>query len=287
MAVNVNTNELPEKGKGADRKPETKFIKAGNRLARLVSYVELGKHFQMFQGKKAVYEQGKNAGRQKPPVLHCALTFEFPAEEYTGDYPLTISTSRRMQNGEFFDAVVVPPSLEDGTMSRAYAMRTRFMKYLTALQAATGLQYTNFADFARDQVGVMINVTNKKGAADEKTGVAPVYANMKPDGIVAARFEHPVSGEIEELEVPPAKGDHYCPAFEWDSPTKESWSMLPPWHKDAIKAAVDFAGSPIDMLLQANPELDKINEPDEDQDQTPNTPAEPPRDPAEQEDIPV
>ena len=287
MAVNVDTNTLPEKGKSADRKPETKFIKAGNRLARLVSYVELGKHFQMFQGKKSVYEQGKNAGRQKPAVLHCALTFEFPAEEYTGDYPLTISTSRRMDNGEFFDAVVVPPSLEDGTMSRAYAMRTRFMKYLTALQAATGLQYTNFADFAREQVGVMINVTNKKGKVNEETGVAPVYANMKPDGIVAARFEHPVSGKIEELEVPAAIGDHYCPAFEWDAPTPEAWKMLPPWHKAAIKAAVDFEGSATDLMLQADPTLDEITKPDEDQDQTPNKPAEPPADTTKQEDIPV
>lgn len=99
MAVNVDANNLPEKGEGKASNPETKFIKAGNRLARLVSYVELGKHMQMFKGKPAVYETGKNAGRQKPAVLHCALTFEFPTEEYTGDYPLTISTSRRMKNG--------------------------------------------------------------------------------------------------------------------------------------------------------------------------------------------
>ena len=138
MAVNVNANELPEGGEGKAKNPETKFIKAGNQVARVVQYAELGKHYQMFKGKKSVYEQGKNAGRQKPPVLHVALTFEFPTCEYTGDYPLTISTSRRMDSGEFFDAVTVPPSLEDGTMSKAYAMRTRFMKYLTALQAATG-----------------------------------------------------------------------------------------------------------------------------------------------------
>ncbi len=285
MAVNANINDLPEGGKGGDRTPETKFIKAGNRLARLVEYVELGKHYQMFKGKKAVYEQGKNAGRQKPPVMHVALRFEFPGEEYTGDYPLSISTSRRMDNGEFFDAVVVPPSLEDGTMSKAYAMRTRFMKYLTALQNATGLNYTNFADFAREQVGVMINVTNKLGAAKDD-GTQPTYANMKPEGIVPPRFEHPTKGTVEELEVPAAIGEYGAP-FEWDAPTKEAWSALPPWHKACIKEAVDFGGSPIDLLLQANPELDKILKDDDDTDQTPNKPAEPPRDPVEQEDIPV
>lgn len=287
MAVNVNADTLPEKGESKDRKPETKFIKKGNRLARVVSYVELGMHHQMFKGKRAVYEQGKNAGRQKPAVLHIALQFEFPAEEYTGEYPLCLSTSRRMDNGEFFDALTVPASLADGTMSKAYAMRTRFMKYLTALQAATGKNYTSLAEFAKEQAGVMVNVTNKPGKMNEETGVQPTYANMKPDGIVAPRFEHPVTGDIEELPVPEAKGDHYCPVFDWDEPTEESWKQLPPWHKDTIKAAVNFAGSPIDMLLQSNPELDKVTEPDADQDQTPNTPPEPPVDPSTNGDLPV
>ena len=287
MAINVDANTLSEGGDNKDRKKETKFVTAGNQLARLVSYVELGKHLQMFKGKPSVYESGKNAGRQKPAVLHCALTFEFPTEEYTGDYPLTISTTRRMQNGEFFDAVVVPPSLEDGTMSKAYAMRTRFMKYLTALQAATGKNYTNFADFAKEQVGVMINVTNKLGKLNEETGEQPTYANIKPDGVVSPSFQHPVTKEIQTLDVPPAIGDHYCPAYEWDAPTPEAWKLLPPWHKDTIKKALNFEGSPTDMMLQADPELDKVTEPDADQDQKVNTPPEPPRSSSKQEDIPV
>jgi len=285
MAVNVDVNNLPEKGK-SDRKPETKFIEAGNQLARFVSYVELGKHYQIFKGARAVYENGKNAGREKPPVLHVALQFEFPTCEYTGDYPLTIQTTRRMDNGEFFDAVVVPQALADGTLGKSYSLRTRFVKYLTALQAATGLNYTNFADFAKAQVPVMINVTNKLGKMNEETGVQPTFANMKPDGIVAPRFVHPVTKEVDELEVPPAIGS-YCAAFEWDTPTAEAWKQLPPWHKEAIKKAVDFEGSPTDLMLKADPTIDEVNKPDEDQDQTPNTPAEPPADPQKQEDIPV
>ena len=284
MAVNVNQNELDNDTK-KDRKPETMFIKAGNRVARLVQYVELGKHYQMFKGKKSVYEQGKNAGRQKPPVLHVALTFEFPAEKYTGDYPLCISTSRRMDTGEFFDAVTVPESLADGSMSLAYAMRTRFMKYLTAMQTATGLNYTNFADFAKEQAPVMVKVTNKLGATKED-GTQPTYANMKPDGICKPCFEHPTSGEVIDVEVPPAIGEYPIP-FEWDAPTAEAWKGLQPWYKKAIKESVDFDGSPVDMLLQSDPELDKVNEPDEDQDQTPNTPPEPEVDKTKQSDIPV
>jgi hypothetical protein len=285
MAVNVNADNLPEEGEGRSKNPETKFIKAGNRVARVVQYVEMGKHHQMFKGKKAVYEQGKNAGRQKPPVLHVALTFEFPAEEYTGDYPLTISTSRRMDNGEFFDAVTVPESLADGSMSKAYAMRTRFMKYLTNIQAATGLNYTNFADFAKAQAPIMVKVTNKLGAKKED-GSQPTYANMKPDGITKPAFEHPTTGEVIEVEVPEAKGEYPIP-FEWDAPTEESWKGLQPWYKKAIKEAVDFAGSPIDMLLQANPELDAVQEPSKDQDQSDPRPPEPEKNVQKQEDIPV
>lgn len=285
MAVNVNANDLPEGGEKKDRKPETKFIEAGNQVARFVQYVELGKHYQMFQGKKAVYEQGKNAGRQKPPVLHVALTFEFPTCEYTGDYPLCISTTRRMDSGEFFDAVTVPESLADGSMSKNYAMRTRFMKYLTAMQVATGKNFTNFADFAKAKVGLMVNVTNKLGKKAED-GSQPTYANMKPDGIVAPEFKHPVTKKVEPVDVPEAIGEYPAP-FEWDAPTPETYKALQPWYKAAIKAAVDFEGSPVQIMLLANPELDKVLEKDEDQDQTPNKPAEPPKDMKKQEDIPV
>ena len=286
MAVNVNQETLPEKGEGkSDRKPETMFIPAGNQVARLVQYVEMGKHFQMFQGKKACYEQGKNAGRQKPPVLHVALTFEFPGCEYTGDYPLCISTSRRMDSGEFFDAVTVPESLADGTMSKNYAMRTRFMKYLTAMQQATGLGFTNFADFAKAQAPVMINITNKLGKKKDD-GTQPTYANMKPDGIVKPMFQVPGSNKIIDVEVPDAIGTYPIP-FEWDAPTADSWSGLQPWYKAAIKAAVDFEGSAIFELLLSDPELDRALADDDDQDQRPNKPAEPPRDTTKQEDIPV
>ena len=170
-------------------------------------------------------------------------------------------------------------------MSKAYAMRTRFMKYLTAMQAATGRQFTNFADFAKAQSPVMVKITNKLGAKEED-GTQKVYANMKPDGITAPEFQHPVTGEIEHVEVPEAKGKYPVP-FEWDKPTAESWTQLSPWHKDAVKAAVNFAGSPIDMLLQSDPELDKVMEKGEDQDQSDKTPPEPDTNPTKQEDIPV
>jgi hypothetical protein len=256
MAIVIKTEELPEKGKSAN--PETKHIQAGNRPARLVSYVELGKHQPMFKGKPAIYDNGKMKGKQKPAVLHVALTFEFTACEYTGDYPLTISTTRRMDNGDFFDAVTVPDSLIAGTISKSVAMRTKFMKFLTGLQAATGLPYPSIADFAKEQVPLIINVTNKKGAARED-GSIPVYANMKPEGITSPKVEDPMTGEVTDYssKILPVKGE-YCTVFDWDAPTEDAWRALKPWDKDTIKKALNFKGSPIHQLLTANPELDRV-----------------------------
>jgi len=288
MAITVNVEELSEKGNKKDRKKETKHIRAGNRVARLVSYVELGKHNQMFQGKQAVYETGKNRGCKKPAVLHVGLTFEFPAEPYTGDYPLTISTTRRMDTGEFFDAVTVPDDLANGSMSKAFALKTKFMKFLVSLQNATGKTYGSLAEFAKEQPAVLVNVTNRLGAKDED-GHQPVYANMKPDGITAPRFEHPVTGDIQEIPVPAAI-ETYCTVFDWDAPTPEAWESLKPWDQKAIKAALNFGGSPCDLMLTANPDLDKIensgkNAADSVSDGTPEAPPEPP--PHTAEDMPV
>ena len=254
MAVSVVAEQLPEKGQSIN--PETKHIPAGNRLARLVSYVELGVHYQMFQGKKAQYDNGKLAGRDKPPVLHIALTFEVPNEEHTGPDPLTIATSRRVDSGEFYDALTVSEGLANGTMSRANALKTVFMKYLTALQQATGKNYPSLAQFANEQTPLMINVTNRKNKEGDKT-----YANMKPAGICAPQWTGP-DGKTTKYEVPPTKGT-YVPVFDWDAPTAEAWAGLKQYHKDGIKAALNFQGSPIEMLLIQNPELDKVMDADD------------------------
>lgn len=271
MAVSVNTEELSEKGRSAN--PETKFIPAGNRLARLVSYVEFGIHQQRYGGKPATYDTGKNAGKEKPACLHVGLTFEFPTCDFTGDYPLTISTTRRMDNGDFFDAVTIPESLMSSppTISKSMAMRTKFMKYLTALQNASTHNFASIADFAKAQVPLMITVTNKPGKALED-GTVPMYANMKPEGVNSCRVEDPVTGAITDYsEQVPAPLGEYCTVFDWDAPTVEAWKTLKPWDKKTIKLALNFAGSPIDRLLQANPTIDEIEQGTEDH----STPAEP------------
>ena len=284
MAINVDTDKLPEESKAST--PETKYIPAGNQLARLVSYVELGKHFQKFKGQFATYDSGKLKGKNKPPCMHIALTFEFPQCEYTGDYPLTLTTSAMLKNGEFMNALTVPPSLEEGKMSLANALRTRFLKYLKALQAATGLNYTSIADFAKDQVGLMINVTNRNGKGDNSD---KVYANMKPEGIQAPKFTHPGTGKEEIFEVPEALGE-YCTTFEWDAPTAEAWKALKPWDRKIIKDATNFMGSPIHVLLESDPELDQLDKTKDESSDEPEQPADSKDEvtpPGPDEDLPV
>lgn len=254
MAVSVDVNNLKEE---KESNPETKYIPAGPRLARLVSCVELGIHTQMFKGQPAKYETGKNAGRLKPPCLHIGLTFEFPTCDFTGDYPLTLTTSRRMPNGDFFDALTVPPSLVDNTISKSAALRTKFVKYLSALQVATGKNFISLAAFAEAQVPLIINVTNKKVVKD---GKEIIYANMKAESITECAVVDPVTGyKTDYSQKVPAPLGEYCKSFEWDAPTVEAWKALKPWDQKIIKDALNFEDSPICTLLNAHPELAAID----------------------------
>lgn len=249
MAIKIDKDALPEKGSSGNK--ETKVIPAGAQVARFVSYVEMGKHNPTFQGKPAVFESGKRAGQLKEPETVIQLVFEFPTAEYTGDYPLTICTSIPWE-GDFINKLAIPDSLLNGTLSRQFAMKTGFMKYLGAFQAATGMNHPNMDAFIG--VPLLINVTHRQGKADDK-GNIPVYAQMKPEGVNKPEWRHPLSGKVEVLEVPPAKGT-YCPVYDWDAPTPEGWKALMPSIQKVIKSAVNFEGSPTQLMLAGMPEED-------------------------------
>jgi hypothetical protein len=257
MAISVNVNELPENTGGSK---ETKVIKEGNRPARLVGYVELGMHNPTFAGKREVYTTGKNAGKPKSAALYIALTFEFPNEERTGEYPLTLNTSSPAKNKphEFYNSLAVSQALIDGTISKAMALKSNYVKYLSALQTATGKEYTSLKEFAEDSDPLFIKVThNTKRNSD---GNEVVYVNMRPDGVMSCKIEDPISGDVVDYssKVNPKEGEYAI--FDWDAPTKESWEVMKPWHREAIKQANNFPGSPIDLLLNEHPELNKLDE---------------------------
>jgi len=251
MAVKVKKEELTEEGNGGPK--ETMHIPAGQHPAILVSYVEMGKHYKEFKGKKAEYgSDSKKAGQVKPPELFISLCFEFPTAERTGDRPLTIATSVPMKSGGIMSPLTVSDMLASGDLSRNFAMKTNFMKYLTAMQDATGTDYPSIADYVGQ--GFLVTVTNNDSKPD-KDGNVRTFANMKPDGIQGLSFKHPITGAVEELECPDQEGT-YCKILDWDDPNLEEYKKLPEYMQKFINKAEDFPGSPLQGLLKGQPSSD-------------------------------
>lgn len=251
MGFSIN-REAMENDKGGDFTKETKFIPAGINQARLVSYVELGKHIPMFKGKPAVYgNDSKKAGESKPPEFMIQLVFEFPRAEHTGDFPLTIKTSSPYGKGDFINKLSVSDALMSGNISLSYANRSKFMKYLNAMNDALGTSHDSLADF----VGApfLIAITNKPGTKAREDGSLPMYSNMKPDGIGSTKYIDQMDQQEKEAQVPDTVGE-YCPLFFWDEPTIEAWKEVPKYLKTCIKGATDFTGSPVAAMLAGMPE---------------------------------
>ena len=274
MAISINKDELSD----GDFTPESHFVPAGNNPAVCVYYAELGKHQPIFKGKPAVYDTGKRIGQLKDPEMIVHVVFEFPLCDYD-NVPLTIRTSVPLKDGSFINKLPVSDALASGNISLTMAMRSAYMKYLTAMNNAAGFE----AHGIHEHVGskFLVNVTNKTVTKDDKS---VTYANMKPEGITKPEFRHPMTGKIEEVEVPDAIGT-YGPVFAWDDPTEEAWKAMPDFLKKCCKKASNFEGSPLQVLLSGMP--DENSDPisgDETPDNTP--PAGPPAQP-ESDDLPV
>jgi len=277
MAVKVNDSDLQEYD--GDFTKETQIIEAGPHPARLVSYVELGKHYPIYQGKRKVYESGKRKDEEKPEALLIHLVFEFPNCEFD-NVPLTIKTSVPYgDKGDFINELSVSDSLASGNISLSFANRSGFMKYKNAMNAATGANYPGLDSHVGSPF--IITVTNKAGTKADADGNLPVYSNMKPDGIQKTSFRNPGTGKTEEVEVPEIQGE-YCPVFDWDEPAKESWDLVPEYLQKTIKKAVNFPGSPIQLLLLDYPEGN--TDPDTPEENKPPTSD---AAPAQTDDIPV
>ena len=250
MGFKVNREAMENAGSG-DYAKETMFIKAGVQQARLVSYVELGKHAPIFNGKPAIYgKESKKSGQPKPPELMLHLVFEFPRAEFTGDFPLTIKTSIPWNN-EFLNKLSITEAMESGNISMTYANRSKFMKYLNAMNDACGTNYDGLDDFVGE--AFLVSVTNKPGKKADADGNLPMYANMSPDGINSTKYIDQMDQQEKEAKVPETLGE-YCPVFSWDTPTEEAWGALPKYLQTCIKSAVNFPGSPVDAMLAGMPE---------------------------------
>lgn len=246
MAVKVNKDELENEG-GGDFEKETKYIEEGTHAARLVYYAELGKHFPVFKGKRAAYDSGKKTGQLKPAELIIHLVFEFPTVPYDFN-PLTIKTSIPFgDNGEFINKLPVSDALASGKISLSFANRSKYMKYLNAMNKAAGTNHQGLHEHVGN--AFLIAVTNKVGNKADDEGNLPVYANMKPEGIQKTSFKHPVTGKTEDVDVPEPKGT-YGPVFDWDDPTQEAWEGMPEFLRKCVKRAENYEGSEVQMLVE-------------------------------------
>jgi hypothetical protein len=271
MAVKVKKEELTDESTNQ----ETEHISAGTHPAILVSYVEMGKHYKFYKGKKVVFDKtSKKAGQTRPPELHISLCFEFPSCKYTGNRPLTIATSVPMKKGGIMNPLTVSDALASGKLSKSFAMKTNFMKYLLAMQDATGKNYDTLADFVGQ--GFLVSVTNNESKPDSN-GQVRIYANMKPDGIQGLSFRHPVTGAIEEIECPKQIGE-YCSVLDWDNPDLDEFKKLPDYMQELIKNAEDYPGSALQELLQGAPDDEDTYDEAQEEEEEPADPADPDND---------
>ncbi len=251
MGFSIDRKKM-EEDKGGDYTPELKHIPAGVNQARLVSYVELGKHIPYFKGKHAVYgKDSKKAGEPKPPEFVIQLVFEFPRAEHSNDFPLTIKTSVPFGKGDFINKLAVSEAMMTGNISMAFANRSKFMKYLNALNDACGTSYDGLADFVGEPF--LIAVTNKAGTKAREDGSLPIYANMAPDGINSCTYIDQMDLQEKTAKVPEQVGE-YCAKFFWDDPTPEAWKEVPKYLKTCMLGATDFEGSPLAAMLAEMPE---------------------------------
>lgn len=282
MAVAVNMDEMGQGTGDGEFEKETMVIPAGSfELCRLVSYIEMGHHIPCFKGKKQVYEQGKRAGQVKDAEMMIHLVFEYTNAEYTGSFPLTIKTSVPFgDGGDLMNKLSISRGLEEGWLSRTNAMKSNYVKTLMAMQDATGSTHPEMASF----VGQVFasTVTHSLGKKAKENGDIPVYANMKTVSLVAPSFKDP-TGKVTEFDLPEPIGE-YCPVFEWDNPTIESWALVPEYLKKYIQKAEDYPGSPLEMLIAGYSEEDAGSTPAEPDDSTTDTSA--PADHIPDDDIP-
>ncbi len=253
MAVNVSNEELAERDANMEEYiPETQYIPEGSNPAVLVGYNELGKHNPMFNGARKVYESGKRRGQLVDPEMIINLVFEFPTADFD-NVPLTIETSIPYgTQGSFINKLPVSDALAASPpqMSLSFANKTAFNRYKNAMNTALGTNHGGLHMFLGEKF--LIAVTNNPGKPD-KNGDVKMYANMKPEGITKPEFRHPVTKNVESIEVPDPKGT-YGPMFDWDEPTVEAWNGLKKNLQKCIRKAINFEGSPIQALLADIPD---------------------------------
>lgn len=276
MAILVNEEKIKENDKQGSHSDEKFHVPSGNHVVNLASYVELGRHVKMFNGKPAVAESGKNKGQLRPPEMFVSMTFEFSGAERTGEYPHTYETSIIMQDGGFMHSLSVSDDFINNRLSLQFANKTGYKKYLDAINMHCNKKFQGL----HQAVGTAIHVQAKtvahykdangkdvKCLDTEVPGYDPENPHVNVEGVRYYTYIKPESiqpmvimlgkTKVDMSEyIVPIIGD-YAPVFDWDAPTKEAWAKLKPWQKRAISKALDLDTSAFGTMLKVDEELAK------------------------------
>ena len=229
---------------------EREVIPEGPNFARLVEYIECGKHPQKpYQGK------------EKPPAEMLRLTFELLHPKKS----------------------IIEYEVDGVTKKRGQLITIRMKKSLS--DKATFKKIFNAMTYGRDSIKHMaqmlgepflVNVFHNK--SKDAQGKEVVYANLNNSegvySIGAPRHVDPITQETTDLA--PHISQPFAPLriFLWNNPTKETWDSLfidgtrevkdkdgnvthesKNWLQEYILSAINAEGSPISTLLHGVTDL--------------------------------
>jgi len=249
-------------------------VPTGTHIARLVSYVELGKHTPTFNGQPAKYDTGKKAGQFKPAEHVISLIFEFSGVQHSEEYPHTFTVSQPMFNGGFMNKMAVSDAFVNNELSLAFSNKTKYKKFLDAMNTHYGLGISGLHQAVGNAFAVQVQTKAVKkvdGAKDIKCIDAEVpgfdpsnpevsidgysyYVDIKPESIVPMK-QNIMGTEIDLSSKVVEQEGTYCKVFDLEAPTPEDWKLLRNSHKKAIIGAIVGSNDAVLSMLHSTPEL--------------------------------
>lgn len=218
-AAEVSAVDITETGTGGGGQ---QVLETGKYLGRLVEYVEYGSQKNRFEPNK-------------PPRSVCRVAFAVFPFETKEDGTRSISTT--------------PVFIRSSDLTISNHEKATLKVLYNRLNWRNDTKKTHVAMFLGDAYFVDVVKRTPKGGTKERN-----YLDLKGVGPAV----DPMSGQPYNV---PAVEDKAYRAFFWDVPTPESWESLyiegsnddgtsRNFVQEQILAAVDFPGSPLEMMLQ-------------------------------------
>lgn len=278
MAFDMTKQPTGKGNNGPRFIPTNVPIKAGQHLATLCTYVELGEH-----------SQATDKYPEKGTAPEAAIEFEFPELEHTfdpakGAQPLRegrvfpLYTSDKANSYKFFMALTA--CLSD-SHARATGMNPVPKDTAVDLPTYGDLGVSTFEEMLL--ASALVVVSNKTGTRTFKNCLP---AGTTLDMVKAAKEAgSPIRGvPVQQVPwtwsniAPHGVGSTMNPAFGaalvdlhpnsvgitrflWDHPTAEDWATLYPWMQTKIKAALNYPGSDVEAMVLSLEQAEQHNAP--------------------------